>query len=279
MVEGFLGGGFLSAVAVIMALTRSLRNHTKELEKLKAEVLEQHRDFEEKVADRTKALEEANQRLKNTSLEIFRALTQAMHAKDTALSGHSHNVALYAKAIAEELILSREWVGMSEGWVERMIRGCELHDLGKIAIPDAILQKPSSLSPEEFEIIKQHPRWGAQILKPLTFMKEISEMVHQEHERWDGTGYPQSLKRDQIRVEARIIAVADALDAMTSDRPYRRKRTLAEAAEELKRCAGTQFDPQVVEGCLRTIENGKLSIASPHLHAAEMGTGSQRTGF
>ncbi len=253
--------GLLVAVRAAASFAFQLKNRTRELEDLKTQILGWNRRLEEKVIERTRDLEKAHEQLKETYLETVKALLEAMTAKDNYLSGHSHSVSRYARAIGEEL-------GFSPDRVERLAQGCELHDLGKIAIPDAILLKRGPLTPEEFEIIKQHPRWGARILEPLTFMKDIMEMVLQEHERWDGSGYPNGLKGEQIRLEARIIAVADALDAMTSDRPYRNQVALEEAGHELWRCAGTQFDPKIVEACLRAIKKGKLVIHPSAAHRA-----------
>ena len=254
-------------VAVVYGLLCSRRasHREEELEQLKAQMLEWNRRLENKVTERSADLETVHRRLQETYLETVTCLMEALSAKDTYLFGHSHSVALYARAIGEEL-------GFSKERLDRLVQGCELHDLGKIAVPDTILMKPGPLNKEEFEIVKQHPVWGARILEPLTFMKDINEMVHQEHERWDGTGYPQGLKGEQIRLEARVIAVGDALDAMISDRPYRQSIGLERAAQELKRCAGTQFDSIVVEACLRAIKNGRIvplsheQIRSMHNH-------------
>lgn len=252
-------GCTVALVAVVAAgvfvwiLSRRLRNRTEELDELKHQVLEWNRRLEEKVAERTRALEGIHSKLQETYLETVTALVETVTAKDTYLSKHSHNVALYAKVISEEM-------GFSPERIHRLLQGCKLHDLGKIAIPDSILLKPGPLTLEEFEIIKQHPYWGARILEPLTFMKDVTEMVHQEHERWDGTGYPRGLKGDQIRLEARVIAVADTLDAMTSDRPYRKRLSMEAAYAELKRCSSSQFDPVVVEATLRAVSEGKLVV-------------------
>lgn len=261
--SGLLGGGLLAALAFLWILSRLLRSRSKELEDFKRQVLEWNRRLEEKVSERTRDLEAIHRQLQETYLETVTALVEAMSAKDTYLFGHSHNVASYARAIAEEL-------GFSPERLRRLVQGCELHDVGKIAIPDSILMKKGNLTKEEFEIVKQHPVWGARILEPLTFMKDITEMVHQEHERWDGSGYPRGLKGDEIRLEARIISVADALDAMTSERSYRQAVGLEAAGEELRRCAGSQFDPKAAEAALRAIRSGRLSIANhqhPHLQA------------
>ncbi len=256
--------------AVRMWASRA-RSRSEEMEQIKAQVLEWNRRLEDKVTERTRDLESAHRRLQDTYLETVTALVEALTAKDTYLFGHSHNVAIYARAIAEELGLSRERI-------ERLVHGCELHDLGKIAVPDTILMKPGPLDRNEFEIVKQHPVWGARILEPLSFLKDINEMVHQEHERWDGSGYPRGLRGEEIRLEARIISVADTLDAMVSDRPYRQRVGLPEAAEEIQRCAGTQFDPKVAEACVRVIRNGRITEASPEerSHHAHEKSGTSR---
>ena len=252
----------MGAVAFSIVCLRRLQDRTHELEELKAQVLEWNRRLEGKVSERTQDLEMAHRRLQETYLETVTSLVEALTAKDTYLFGHSHSVATYARAIGDEMGFSRERL-------DRLAQGCELHDVGKIAVPDTILMKPGPLNKEEFEIVKQHPVWGARILEPLTFMKDINEMVHQEHERWDGTGYPQALKGEQIRLEARVIAVADALDAMISDRPYRQSIGLERASKELQRCAGTQFDPVIVEACLRAIETGKIiPLSHEQIHSA-----------
>ena len=269
--------GFFLAIAVgtgayTWILSRRMTRRTDELEQIKSQVLAWNRHLEEHVSQRTHDLETAHRRLEDAYLETVTSLVEAMSAKDTYLFGHSHNVATYARAIAEE-------AGLPKERVERLAHACELHDLGKIAVPDTILMNPGPLTHDEFEIVKRHPVWGARILEPLTFMKDITEMVHQEHERWDGTGYPQALKGEQIRLEARIIAVADTLDAMISDRPYRQRSSLEQAAQELARCAGTQFDPKVVEAALRAIRSGKLtSLADQHTQMHHLKTASYRLG-
>ena len=249
-------------------LSRRLSGRSEEMVQIKAQMLEWNRQLEEKVTSRAKELEQTHTQLQNAYLEMVTSLIEAMTAKDTYLYSHSHSVASYARAISEEL-------GMSRERINRLICGCELHDLGKIAVPDSILMKAGPLTREEFEIVKQHPTWGARILEPLTFMKDITEMVHQEHERWDGTGYPKGLKAEQICLAARIIAVADALDAMTSKRPYREPFTIEKACEEIKRNSGTQFDPGVSEACLAAAKKGKLiPLTAPHGPGSGTGAGS-----
>lgn len=245
------GAAIVAALVSYWKLQQQLNERNSQLNSLKSQMLEWNRRLEEKVSNRTRDLEQAHHRLQNTYLEMVTCLIEAMSAKDTYLLGHSQNVAEYAKAIGQEMGFTRERI-------QRLMHGCTLHDLGKIAVPDTILMKPGPLTQEEFEVVKQHPIWGSRILAPLTFMKDITEMVHQEHERWDGTGYPQGLKGEQIRLEARVISVADALDAMISTRSYRQSISLEKARDEIRRCAGTHFDPRVAEACLRAIQTGKL---------------------
>lgn len=252
------GGGFY-----LWTLTGRLRDRARELEELKGQMLEWNRRLETSVSRSTGELEVAQRRVEEAYIQTVTALVEAMTAKDKYLFNHSHNVAHFARVIAEEMRLSKNRIN-------RLVHGCELHDLGKIAIPDSILLKNGPLTQEEYEVVKEHPLWGARILEPLTFMRDILEMVHQEHERWDGTGYPQGLKGEQIRLEARIIAVGDALDAMVSDRPYRTGVDMEKACREIRRCAGTQFDPKVAEAALQACEEGRLTLPTvvryrPHL--------------
>ncbi len=258
--------GLVGALWYAGHLARRLAGRSAELEQIKGQMLEWNRQLEEKVTRRAEELEKTHLQLQNAYLETVTSLVEAMTAKDTYLYAHSHSVASHARAIAEE-------VGLPKERIARLVFACELHDLGKIAVPDSILLKAGPLTKEEFEIIKQHPVWGARILEPLTFMKDITEMVHQEHERWDGTGYPRGLQGEQIQLEARIISVADALDAMTSKRPYRQAFTMEKACEEIHRNSGTQFDPRVVEACLAALKKGKLVLLTgPHAHTGRRGS-------
>lgn len=241
-------------------LWTKLKQSNQELEQVKEQVLEWNRRLEGRIAKHTLEASEIHQKLENAYIQTVTCLIEAMSAKDTYLSSHAYNVAHYAVIIAEQ-------IGYSKPQLARLYHGCVLHDLGKIAIPDNILLKEGRLTQHEYEVIKSHPYWGARILKPISSMRDIVTMVHQEHERWDGSGYPQGLQGDQICEGARIIAVADALDAMLSDRPYRQRTTLEKAVQEITACAGTQFDPRVAEGCVEAFRLGKLTIsidAHPH---------------
>lgn len=191
-----------------------------------------------------------NARLYTNTQELYMravmALTLAIDAKDLYTKAHSEHVTQYAVSIAKELNLE-----FSE--IEQIKQACQLHDLGKIGVPDHILTKPGKLSPEEWEEMRLHPIKSADILRPLTFLDGVIDLVEQHHERYDGEGYPFNLKGEQIRLGARIMAVADAYDAMITERPYRKAMSKDEAVAELKKCSGTQFDPKTVEAFLRIL--------------------------
>jgi putative nucleotidyltransferase with HDIG domain len=166
-------------------------------------------------------------------------LTEAIEAKDPYLRGHSDEVSGYVAALAERL-------GLEAARREQLVLGSLLHDVGKLAIRAGILLKPGALTPEERAIVEEHPSIGSRIVEQLKELRGVAPAILHHHERWDGAGYPDRLRGPQIPLEARIIAVADSFSAMTTDRPYRRRLSAAEARAELRRCAGTQFDPAVV---------------------------------
>ena len=183
--------------------------------------------------------------LRSTYMRTIRVLAQAIDARDHYTSSHSRNVARYSAAIANEL-------GLSARQIEDISDACELHDLGKIGVEDSVLTKTSKLTAQEWEQIKKHPSIGAKILEPLTFLSAVIELVRQHHENYDGTGYPEGRKGDDIIMGARIIRLADAYEAMRSARSYRQTPLTKEAAiAEIKRSSGTQFDPRVVTAFLR----------------------------
>jgi putative nucleotidyltransferase with HDIG domain len=138
-------------------------------------------------------------------------------------------------------------MGLEADELRVIARGAFLHDIGKIATPDSILLKPAKLSDEEMAIMKEHCERGYEMVRKIPFLREAAEIVYAHQERFDGTGYPRGLRGEEIPLGARIFAIADTLDAITSDRPYRRGTTFAAAKEEIVRCAGQQFDPQIVE--------------------------------
>jgi putative nucleotidyltransferase with HDIG domain len=177
-------------------------------------------------------------------VDTITAFVNAIESKDRYLKGHSARVALYSVEIAQTL-------GMTPELVEVVRRGAMLHDLGKLSIMDTILRKPERLTPEEFTIIKSHPMVGAKILEPLRFLARETCAVRHHHERFDGTGYPDGLRGEDIPFVARVVTVADVFDAITSNRPYRTALVLDEAREEISRGIGSHFDPAVVEAFLR----------------------------
>ncbi|WP_427366393.1 HD domain-containing phosphohydrolase [Candidatus Caldatribacterium saccharofermentans] len=181
------------------------------------------------------------------------ALARALEYYDSATLKHSEVSAEYALLIARRLGL--------EGRRAKSIRWASLvHDIGKIFIPQSILRKPGPLTPEEYELVKLHPLKGEEILKSVRGLEDVARIVRHHHERFDGLGYPDGLAKEAIPLEARIVAVVDAFEAMTSNRPYRRAMSIAEAIAELKRCAGTQFDPEVVKAAVAVI--GELILSS-----------------
>ncbi len=177
--------------------------------------------------------------LKETYIATLKALAEATDARDSYTQGHSERVAKYAVLIAKEMLLAERQIYYLE-------QAALLHDIGKIAVPDTVLHKTSSLNEEEWVIMKKHPEYSQRIISNLNFLSETIPTILYHHKRFDHKGYPFGKLEGEIPVTAGILAVADAFDAMTSDRPYRNKLSLEQALEELEKCAGTQFDPCVV---------------------------------
>ncbi|HWN90487.1 MAG TPA: diguanylate cyclase [Verrucomicrobiae bacterium] len=166
------------------------------------------------------------------------ALRDMLRARDPGTGAHSERVRIYALALAEAH-------GVPKGQLLDVEYGVMLHDIGKIAVPDGILLKPGPLSPDEWKIMRKHPEMGRRLIEHIPFLRGAVPVVYHHHERWDGTGYPDGLRGEDIPLGARIFAVADAFDAMTYDRPYSRAIPVASARVEIERCAGTHFDPSV----------------------------------
>lgn len=217
------------------AVSRALDHHELVAAKRRYE-----NHLEELVTQRTAELDDALNSLENAYRSTLRALTAALETRDAETHGHSERVVTFS------LRLGREY-GLNSKEMKALEFGSLLHDIGKIGVPDAILRKPSRLTDEEWVRMREHPLHGQQILRGIKFLEGAARVVAQHHEKWDGSGYPLGLKGDEIDICARIFSVADAFDAITSDRVYRQGRSYEAAAQELNEWVGRQFDPRVVE--------------------------------
>jgi putative nucleotidyltransferase with HDIG domain len=186
------------------------------------------------------SLAEAERAREHSYVEAIGAVMAAVDRRDQESAGHSYRVAYYAVVLARSLGLEDERLRAVE-W------GALLHDVGKIAVPDQILRKSGPLTEKEWQIMRQHPRWGYEMLVEVEFLRPALDIVYNHHERWDGTGYPRGLKGEDIPLPARIFSVVDTYDAITSDRHYRSAGSHQEAVAELGRVAGAQLDPRIVE--------------------------------
>jgi putative nucleotidyltransferase with HDIG domain len=191
-----------------------------------------------------------------TFTQTMSGLAAIVDKRDPYTAGHSQRVAAYAKRLATALKLDRETIKTIEN-------AALLHDLGKIGIPDAVLLKPSKFDDRERAIIKFHPDIAAEILGGVDAMRDVVPCIIHHHERWDGEGYPRRLAAEKIPLGARIICVADAYDAMTTDRPYRRALSVDVARTELLKMAGTQFDERCVRGFVALIDRGAVVPPAP----------------
>jgi putative nucleotidyltransferase with HDIG domain len=200
------------------------------------------------VEARTEQLKKALVDLERSYDITLEALGDALDKKDAETEGHSKRVTAFTIAIARAMGLSKDQIAV-------IARGAFLHDIGKMAIPDAILRKPGKLTPDEILIMQEHCYHGYEILKKIPFLGEAAEIVYAHQERYDGTGYPRGLKGDQIPLGARMFSVADTLDAITSDRPYRPAQSHTAAREEIRIWSGRQFDPEVVKVFLEMDQN------------------------
>lgn len=228
---------------LLATVRRALENRRLKIENRKYQT-----ELESLVTARTEQVRQALASLERSYDITLEALGNALDLKDAETEGHSKRVTAFTIAIARAM-------GISGDQIRVIARGAFLHDIGKMAIPDAILRKPGALDPEETAVMREHCYRGYQILRRIPFLTEASEIVYSHQEKYDGTGYPRGLKGDEIPLGARIFSVADTLDAMTSDRPYRAKLPLSVAREEIHRWAGRQFDPQVVKTFLEMPEN------------------------
>ena len=223
---------------VVASLNRALQKKS-----LEREVASYRFRLEEMVSERTSQLQIALQQTERSYEDTLEVLGAAIDLRDSPTAGHSRRVFLYSMEIARVM-------GGMDDRLKNIAMGAWLHDIGKLAVPDRILLKPGSLTPEEWEVMRRHAQIGYDLVKNIAFLTDAAEIVLTHHERYDGSGYPQGLQAEKIPVGARIFAVADTLDAMTSDRPYHAALPFQTAREEIERGAGVRYDPQVAAAYL-----------------------------
>ncbi len=199
--------------------------------------------------------------LEDANVATINCLAFAIEARDPLTRGHSERVATYAVRLAEALKLDKKRIQL-------LRHCCRLHDVGKIGVSDTILLKPGKLTLDERGQIEMHPVFGTEILSNLSFISKGLPIILHHHERYDGRGYPHGLKRDKIPLEVKIITIADAFDAMTSNRPYRSALSMPEVLRELKVNSGTQFDPKIMKVFLKIVENASIKYPTKSLKAA-----------
>ena len=223
--------------------TETIAELRARLERAEREAAAHQRQLERYAADLREVFKQERaraQELRRSYMATVRALSNAVEARDAYTGKHAERVAAYGLAIARA-------AGIDVAEDPQLEFGFLLHDIGKVGVPDEILFKPAALPKDEFERIASHAEIGSEILRHVDFLQEATLIVRHHHERWDGSGYPDGLQGEQIPLSARIFAVADTLDALTTDRPYRRAVSWAEARAVIHEGAGTQFDPGVVD--------------------------------
>lgn len=228
---------------ILKAIEReSSKNHVEDRERRRLALEQQAyvKNLESLVAARTKQVSQAMADLERSYDITLEALGDALDLKDAETEGHSKRVTSFTIALARSM-------GIPVEKIRIIARGAFLHDIGKLAIPDAVLRKPGALTEAEIEIMRKHAYCGYQMLKKIPFLSEAAEIVYAHQELYDGSGYPRGLKGDEVPLGARIFAVADALDAMTSSHPHRATQTIQSAREEIRRLSGSQFDPAIVD--------------------------------
>ncbi len=201
--------------------------------------------------EKTQYTDDIQEKIDNAYLSSIYALAATIDAKDHYTFGHSNNVALLSKRLAKEM-------GYDEATVDLIHSAGLLHDIGKVGIPEQVLSKPGVLTPEEREIMESHVLQSISIIKHIPNLVETVPIIISHHEHYDGTGYPRQIKKESIPKLGRILCLADSYDAMTTDRPYRKGLTSEQAIYEIKRCEGTQFDPEVCEVMIELIKSGEI---------------------
>jgi putative nucleotidyltransferase with HDIG domain len=228
---------------LLATVRRALENR-----RLKMENRAYQTNLESLVAKRTDDLRRAMANLERSYDITLEALGDALDLKDAETEGHSKRVTAFTIAIARAMGLPAEQIRI-------IARGAFLHDIGKMAIPDHIIRKPGKLDPDEVAIMREHCYHGYQMLRKIPFLQDACDIVYSHQEKYDGTGYPRGLKADEIPLGARIFSIADTLDAITSNRPYRAAQSLTAAREEIERWSGRQFDPEVVKVFIKMPNN------------------------
>jgi putative two-component system response regulator len=233
-------------------------------------LLRENRDYQLNLEARVR---DQSEQMEQLFIDALLTIANAVETRDGYTGGHVERVTLYAVATGAAL-------GMEPEQLRTLATAALLHDVGKIGIPDHVLTKPGRLSPEEYEVMQQHPTIGAGILQQSPFLQSCVPGVLHHHERWDGKGYPGRLAGDGISLEGRILAVVDAYDAMVTTRPYRERCDPDAAADELKRCAGSQFDPAVVEAFFQCSRDGFVAGSDvPCVHAVRQRSAAAAVGL
>jgi putative nucleotidyltransferase with HDIG domain len=243
---------------VIGSLERALHKQQLEIE------VENYREhLEEMVAERTAQVQAALQKIECSYEDTLQALGAAIDLRDSETAGHSQRVCRYALEMARVL-------GSSDAELRTLARGAYLHDIGKLGIPDGILLKPGPLGPDEWKVMQRHVQVGFDLVKGISFLADAAEIILTHHERFDGSGYPRGLNGAEIPLGARIFSVADAFDAITSDRPYRRASSFAFARERIRSLSTQHFDPRVVDVFLAIPEETWPAIAKNQRQVASL---------
>ena len=253
--------------AVIASLESAL--HKRKLEQ-QLENYRQH--LEEMVAERTGQLQAALQQIERSYEDTLQALGAAIDLRDNETAGHSQRVCRYSLEIARAMAWSDKKLGS-------LARGAYLHDIGKLGIPDGILLKPGPLTAEERRNMQRHAQIGFDLVKDIPFLADAAEIILSHHERYDGCGYPRGLKGEEILLSARIFSIADTLDAITSDRPYRRASSFQSARETIRHLGGSQFDSQVLDVFLSIPEEIWPTIARNQRQVTALPSEIRRTGL
>jgi HD-GYP domain-containing protein (c-di-GMP phosphodiesterase class II) len=265
---GLMMGIFLSSLLIsfilVYFLTNSIRkvvSHVQDMDR-GGPLKDLHIDTRDEAGAMAGALNKMNKRLNESYIGTLGTLARLLETKDRVTETHSMRVVHYAMELGKS-------VGLSDQDMMDLEYGALLHDIGKVGVDDGILRKTGPLSEDEWQVIRQHPTIGYSVLKNLEFLRNSLPVILHHQERFDGRGYPNGLKGEQIPILARIFTIADAFEAMVSDRPYRKAMKPEVAVQEIRRNAGTQFDPRLAELFVKLFEEGKIHVGETHpLHTA-----------